>query len=80
MSNLPVPNVTCPWDKKVNNQLQLRNTGARKPDPLHLPICMVAILPPSLFLASSTLKSVNPFLARWLAADRPAMPAPRIRN
>ena len=30
----------------------------------HSPICMVAILPPSLFLASRSLKSLKPFLAR----------------
>ena len=37
--------------------VRLRLTG-------HSPICMVATLPPSLFLASRSLKSLKPFLAR----------------
>lgn len=45
---------------------------------LCLPVFVGTILPPILFLASSILKFVTPFLTRWLAAERPAIPAPMI--
>ncbi len=44
-----------------------------------LPIWTVIILPPSLFLASRSLKSWIPFWARWLAAESPEIPPPMIR-